>query len=110
MLAVLLNVPENADDWNRFSLHHDLDHREIAAAILARGGPRLPTYPLDPILLNDPSQFLENNSHAHTDMNAILGLNSTDLLDVDLADQSQLVSWIALHAQEHQNARQRLKI
>ena len=43
-------------------------------------------------------------------MNAILGLQSTDIQDVDLQDEKQLQSWINLHYLEHYYAEAKLGI
>ena len=110
MLAVLLNVPQTDREWEIFSLHHQQDHEEIRQAIQVRLGVNLPSYVLAPVTLERTGDFLENNQHAHTDMNGALGLNSSDIQTVDLKDPNQLASWVDENYQEHYSARQALSI
>jgi hypothetical protein len=110
MLVNLLNVPQSDKEWEIWSLSHALDHDEIRQSIVAMGGPNLPKYVMQPLTQEQPGDFLQNNSQSHTDMNAFLNLNSSDLLVVDFKDQNQKVAWINVHYQEHFNARQVLKI
>ena len=58
----------------------------------------------------DIDTFLQNNSELHSDMNAILGLNGIDLLDVNLSDDRQKTAWMQYHFLEHQNAEAKLGI
>ena len=43
-------------------------------------------------------------------MNSAMGLQSTDLQDVDLSQERELLSWIKLHYQEHYYAEAKLGI
>lgn len=110
MRVTLLETPQTKTDWDRWSLAHKFDHDIIRQAILAQGGPNLTQYQLDPIALDQPLQFLENNQASHTDMNAAIGAQGSDLQDVDLTDQRQLQAWVNLHYLEHFTAGQRLKV
>lgn len=110
MISVLLNVPTTANDWERWSLHHDRDHAEIIQAIAAQGGPSLNQYQLNPIPPQEIEAWLERNFQAHNDMNTALGLVSSDLEEVSFDDEGQKVAWIHIHWQEHTNARNALGI
>jgi|SRR5215469_2999953 len=110
MLAELLNVPHTVHEWNRFSFHHRQSHVLIRQAIFAQSGLNLVDYLLDPIPLNNPKGFLENNQQAHVDMDQALGSQSVNLLDVDLNDENEKTAWIYLHYLEHQTAEQILGI
>lgn len=101
MLADLLNTPESPLDWQVWSHAHMIEHNNLIAKIAALNGPQLIQYQLDPIRLDFPADFFERNQHAHTDVNSVLNLNSSDLQDVDIKDQQQLIAWIKIHAQEH---------
>jgi hypothetical protein len=102
--AALWNIPRESTDWNEWSFHHKVSHDLIRQGIAAKGGPTLTDYEIDPISPADMSGWLQRNSQLHIDMNSVLGLDSADLQDVDLSDERELVSWIALHAQQHRDA------
>jgi hypothetical protein len=110
LLPGLENIPRNPDEWNRWSFDHRDSHNRIRAAILTQFGVSLTDYQIDPIDPNNTTQFLQNNSSLHGDMNGVLKLQSSDLEDVNLGDQSQLTAWIRLHDQEHRYAELKLAI
>ena len=110
MLAVLLNVPQSQNDWDHWGFHHALDHQDIQQAILSQRNIALTQYILQPISQVDQTDFLQRNQITHNEMNGALNINSSDLQDVDFREENQLVSWINLHYQEHQNARAALQI
>ena len=110
MLAILANVPRSAEEWAIFSLHHKLDHDEIRSAINSQKKLNLQLYPLDPIPTNAWQTWLINNQSAHTDMDNAMGLQSSDLEDLDPNNENQLIAWIFLHYQEHYSVRAALKI
>ena len=110
MLVALLNVPKTPQDWAIWSFAHKQSHLAIAAAIAAGGGAALPEYQLDPIPPNDLPNWLERNQNAHNDMNSVIGAQSSDLFDINLADERQRAAWVYLHFLEHQTAEQRLGI
>lgn len=82
------------------------------ASALALATPviNLPDYVIDPIPDNDLKGWIERNQELHNDMNGQLGLQGSDLQDVDFDDQKQLQSWVYLHFIEHQSAEQTLGI
>lgn len=104
MLAVLTETPKTAEDWARWSYHHRESHARIRQRIAAKGGPRLVEYVLEPIDPNDFASFLEANSQSHIDMDAFLGFQSADLLEVDFRDEEQRQAWIGVHYKEHESA------
>lgn len=110
MQAALLNVPETQNQWNIWALHHRISHDAIRQALLAQKGIALTDYQLDPINFDDMKGFLQRNSQTHQEMDAALGAQGTDLLDVDLSDERQKVAWIRIHWQEHFTAEQALKL
>ena len=103
MLVRLLDAPQNEDDWNSWSFAHRQNHDVIRQAIQAKGGPNLPQAVLDPIPLFAFRDWLERNQRSHNDQNGALGLQSTDLLDLDPRNQQQLSDWVYAHYIEHQN-------
>ena len=110
MLSDLLNVPRSALDWQVFGNSHAIEHQNILQAIRGLGGPNLQQYQLYPIYPERIEDFLERNQHAHTDINSVLNLTSTDLQEVDVNDESQLAAWVNLHHNEHYAINQRLGI
>lgn len=110
MLAALLNTPKTKQEWDTWSFNHRLSHEQIVQAIQTQADIDLTIYQLDPINLQDMPDFLQRNSQMHLDMNTVLGLQSSDLLDVNLADERQRESWIYLHFYEHYDAENALGI
>jgi hypothetical protein len=110
MLPAIANTPQTNDEWTRWSFDHRDSHDRIRAAILKQNGVNLSDYQIDPINPNSTTDFLQNNSQLHGDMNGVLGLQSADLQDVDLGDQKQLQAWIQLHYLEHYYAETKLGI
>ena len=104
MLPALENVPQTPEAWAQFSFDHRDSHARISAGIQKVYGIRLIDYQIDPIDLASPGLFLQNNSSLHSDMNAVLNLQSTDLEDVDFTNKEQFIAWVKLHYQEHYNA------
>lgn len=110
MLAALLNIPRNQNDWNIFSFHNRDQISLIRQAVLAQKNITLTDYQLDPINFAAFDQFLQNNQQAHTDFNNALSLQSSDLENMDPKDERQLVAWVFLGYQELYTASAVLKI
>ena len=110
MLPALENVPRSIDEWNRWAFDHRDSHNRIRAAILTQFGVSLTDYQIDPINPNNMGLFLQNNASLHGDMNGVLKLQSSDLEDVNLADEKQLEAWVRLHWQEHTYAELKLQV
>jgi hypothetical protein len=70
----------------------------------------LTEYQLYPINFNRFHDFLENNSQAHDDFNSVLGLQSSDIEELDPKDRNKLQAWIYLNFKELQSACLELKI
>jgi hypothetical protein len=73
-------------------------------------GATLTTYVLDPIAGFDRDNWLRRHQTAHNDMNEVLGIAGNDLSDVDFKNPKELQAWINLHAQEHLQANDILRI
>jgi len=98
--AVLYEAPRTPEEWLRWSFHHRNSHDNIRAAI----GSNLPDYPIDPIRGAQIEDFLQYNAQLHSEMNSALRLQSVDLLSVDFNDDVQRLTWIQIHAREHESA------
>lgn len=108
MLPLLLNVPKDPSEWSQFSLSHRTSHDLIRQRIKQKFGVGLTDYEVDPMNPEDFTGFLQNNAQLHDDMNAVLGLQSSNLQDAQLDDPARLRAWINLHYQEHYDAESRL--
>lgn len=110
MLSALENIPKTPTDWDYFTWNHRDSHDRIRAAIQAQFSINLRDYQIEPIDPDNINQFLENNQSLHAEMDAVLGLQSSDLQDVNLRDEKQLESWIRLNYLEHFYAETKLMI
>lgn len=108
MLVNLLNIPKSNKDWESWSLSHKLHHDEIRQAIETQKSVNLTQFILDPI--NKDHEWLKRNSETHQGMNGVLGLQGSDLDDLDFKNKEQLESWIYAHWLEHSDAAAALKI
>lgn len=71
---------------------------------------KLPEYQLYPIDFNHFRDFLEANSQSHDDFNSVLGLQSSDIEELDPKDERKLQEWIWQNFLELQSACEKLKI
>lgn len=110
VLAALLNTPKNESDWSRWAKHHDLDHLEIVQAIAQMRGVQIIKPQLDPIPFSDFATWLESHQQLHTAMTGALGVQSSDIEELDPRDQKALESWIIAQYQEHYWVRSVLEI
>jgi hypothetical protein len=109
----LLNVPSSQEDWDRWSFNHAQEHINIIQAIQKQKNIQLTQYQLDPVNMSNPlamQDFLERHQQTHIDMDGALGLQSTDLQDVDLSDKKKLEAWVYSNFLEHYAANQALEI
>ena len=110
MTPLLRNIPHTNDEWAQWSFAHRDSHDRIRAAIKKQHGIDLTDYQIDPMTPDDITQFLQNNSELHDDMNSALGLISSDLQDADLSKDNEKASWIDFHFKEHFDAESKLGI
>ena len=110
MLASVENIPHTPEQWFQWAFDHRDSHTRIRNAVLKQYGQALTDYQIEPINPNDIEDFLQNNSSLHAEMNTILGLQSTNLLDADLSDEKQLIAWIKFNYLEHYYAELKLGI
>jgi hypothetical protein len=118
LLPRLFNEPTTLEEWHEWSFHHADSHQRIVSAIQAKSGLILPIYTLEPIALTEVEEgvwrptadWLQWNQLAHQQMDVVVNVQSADLQDADLADRNQLLSFVWVHALEHQNVEQALGI
>jgi hypothetical protein len=106
VLPALTNQPDSPETWQRWSYDNRTSHDAIRAGILAAGGPNLADLVLDPIDFNDFSGWLLRHALTHEQMDAALGVQSSDLSVLDPNDAQAVAAWMALHALEHYDAEQ----
>lgn len=111
-LVDLINVPKTDRDWEIFFFSNRDSHDKIRAAIEAQTSPaiNLTDYVIYPINPDHIVDFLQANQSLHSDMNGILGLQSSDLQDVDFKIDNQKIAWFYSHYLEHQSAELKLGI
>lgn len=101
MLALLQNVPNSYEEWQEWSFAHALDHQLIQNTILTQKSTTVQSTILDPINPDAMQDWLQRNQKSHTDINAALGQQGSDLEDVDITDRDQREAWFSAHYQEH---------
>jgi hypothetical protein len=110
MLASLLQVPRNDNDWRAWSFANSQDLLEIQQAIQAQHGVNLPQYVLDPVTIDALPRWLERNQQALDGINGVLKLQGDDVEIVDLENPRELQGWVYSIFQQHRDARAALKI
>ena len=108
MLPAIQNIPHSDEDWKFWSWHHRDSHDRIRKAIKKTYGVDLTDFQVEPINPNDLTDFLQNNSQLHDDMNSTLGLQSMNLQDANLQNEHEMTAWIRSHALEHYYAEAKL--
>lgn len=109
-IASIFNVPSTQNELDIWSFAHAAHHRDINRAIYQLVQVVLPEYVFDPINPHDIEVFLYQHQDLHQRMDALLGIEGNDLLDVDFRDKNELAGWIWLNSSEHYQAAQILEI
>jgi hypothetical protein len=110
-VAALLNWPTGDNpDYNLWSFANSGDHIEITEAVLLQLNIRLNRYIVDPFPTSAMKNWFRAHQNLHDDMNSALGLQGSNLLDLDLQDQTEVQYWVQQHYQEHLAARSALRI
>lgn len=106
-LAVLYETPSTPDLFDEWSFVNMAHHRDIIRVIFEQTGEVLTEYALDPVSPDDMVAWLYHHQQMHDAMNASLGIEGYNLLELDWASPS---TWITQHAQEHFAAGQILNL
>ena len=106
-MATLLSPIRTDLELEEFSFSNQDHHIQIIKS-LRRQGHDLTQYTLDPITPEDQARWARQHAQMHLDMNAALGVNSSDLSGVDFSKPDMIASWVTTHANEHFVAAQRL--
>jgi len=103
-VAALYNVPGTTSEFQQWAFVNQAHHRDINRVIFQLTGTQLTEYILDPLDPDDAGVWLYQHQLAHQDMDAILGIDGFNLIDVDFSDPNNLAGWIYLHSSEHLQA------
>jgi hypothetical protein len=102
-IASLLNV-DSDENFAGFAFananHHTLVTQNIN--LLLPQERALTFYVLDPVPEIDLQSWLRRHQQSHSDINAALGIQGSDLTDVDFKKDDERESWSELHYSEHQ--------
>ena len=109
-IAPLFNVPLSQSDLDVFSFHNADMHRRIVEAIGATRNISLQLFPLDPIPLWGLAEWAVIHQSMHADFTTVLGFPGNDFSSLDLENAAALEAWIFLHAQEHRQAADLLRL
>ena len=109
-LPNLYNAITDDKSLMEFSFANVDEHRKILAAIRNTYNINLQEYIIDPIPSWDFSAWAYRHQQMHNEQNSVLGITGNDLTSVDFTKQDQVYAWAQLHAQEHYQAAQILRI
>lgn len=102
-IGQLLNV-DTDENFAGFSFAN-ADHHTLVTQAINETLPQqraLTFYVLDPISELDLQNWLRRHQQSHTDINSALGIQGSDLTDVDFRNQEEREAWSELHWSEHQ--------
>ena len=103
-LADLYNVPNNDEERALWAFAHMAHHRDINRRIYELVKVALVEYPLEPIDVNDTSNWEYQHQIMHDSQNQLLGIQGNDLTSVDWKNPELLEGWIFLNRVEHYQA------
>lgn len=110
MIAALLEVPGTSEEWDRWAYHNRTANDLIRQAIQQQYSVPLTEYPLYPLDVSSPDQWLWWNQLAHQDFMGTLGLQSHDIESVDFKNRAELEVWIYLNYMEVYDASNKLGV
>lgn len=103
-LAVILDVPNNPEDFLTWSFTHATHHKDIIRVVFERNGPILSEYVLDPFNPADMQSWLYQHQLMHDAQNAVLGIAGYNLTALDWNNDAEVSTWFWNHGQEHYQA------
>jgi len=101
-LALLFAQPTDQDSWASWAWNHAANHVDWIAAVQDQKSKNLTQFLLSPLDPNNLGMWLYQNQESHNDVNAALGTQGYNLLDLDWKDEDQFATWLNLHGEEHQ--------
>ena len=98
------------EGWQTFWFNNWQDHWAIQEAILKQKSVNQFLYVINPWDDGDANGILQRHQQFHNDMNLELGINGSDLSQLDLKNPQSVRAWCWLHFYEHNAAHQILGI
>lgn len=101
-LVMLRKVPRDDQQWEKFHFNHYLDHRIILGVLASKYNTTFFMPPIWPVPGNNfDAKIAEFHQTLHDQMNAVSGINTSDMLDVDLSTFQGATSFIEPNYRDH---------
>jgi hypothetical protein len=100
-LPYLYAVPQDADDWKKWSFVHAANHYDMIAAVQEQKGQQLAQFILDPMDPDNLGTWMYQHQEMHNQVNAALGTSGFDLLGLDWTKDDEFQMWLRLNGDEH---------
>lgn len=100
-IADLSNVPISPQQLAWFAFAHADHHNRMITYIRKQYNIILPQYILDPIDTSPDSAWSDNHIIMHNNNDAVLGVTSYDISQIDWTQKNTLPGWIWIHYQLH---------
>lgn len=101
-VAPMFYVPRNADDLTRLLWFNFDHHRQVSRWIAANKNLNVQQFDLYPAPPEGLAGWLLQHQSWHSQIDAVLGVRSNNLLVLPLHDKEGFAAWVFLHASEHQ--------
>lgn len=99
-LSIVADAPFGDDDaFSDFLGVHEVAHQTIASRIASKGG-IITTRPLSDTPKGNPDWLLDHYD-IHRQIGSALGVNVSDISQVDLTNREQYDDWMQTHGQLH---------
>ena len=88
-----------------YSFAHMDHHRNMVSAVWTKFGINLPLYTIDPMPVGkgaDTTLWAQLHQQLHQQLDPLLGIDFTDMTDVDFSSPDALAGWIRQNAALHQ--------
>jgi len=100
-LVQIYELPESHADCQRWSFAHSAHHDDVIRVIQQTKGIQLNQFLLDPVDPDNMGRWLYWHQVMHQETDAVLSVQSNDLLNLDWNDEGQLQEWITFNGNEH---------
>lgn len=107
-LASVLYPPPTKDGWNEWTWANYQHHQAIETGLRQVKGLSPTIYRLWPVREQEFEDWLEQHQQAHTLFTQALGINGSDLSQLDFNDKPKRDAWMYSHFVDHQAAAQLL--
>lgn len=101
-LVAIRKVPKTPKEWEVFHFQHYIDHKIILGVVAQKTGTTLLMPPIWPVPGNNfDAKIAEFHQILHQQMNALSGVNSSDLLQVNLSTKEGADNFVEPNYHEH---------